>query len=1107
MPDVQQRLQTLAARWAQAQAAERANAQSYIIELCEALGVERPRPSGGGYQFEYPLRVVNRDGTETTNFVDLVKFECFLLEAKDEESGKSVDVLLRKAFGQARSYVANLPGAQPPYLMVLDVGKTLIVWDRWTGSYGGFSAGRVINLRTLHERDADIELLRDIWEQPAARDPRARAATVTEEIAATLAELASALERRGHNQEQVARYLIRVVFTMFAEDVGLLEGEPFRRAVDEVGLRGTAAEFSEALEELWAAMDEGRRFGLQKLLRFNGHFFKDRTTIPLSREDLTILRRAAEADWQHVEPTIFGTLLTRALDPRERHRLGAEYTPRAFIERVVRPTVEEPIRDRWTLVQAEVMQLRETGKARDRETAVQRLDAFHDWLRGLRFLDPACGSGNFLYVTLALVKQVELEVIRAREEVTGEHLLRIEEVNPAQFHGIEVKAWAREIAELTLWIGHHQFWRQHHDVQPPEPVLQDTGTLEHRDAVLLWDTVRHTPERDRPDPTPRLRHPVTGELVPDPDARLPHDEYVGARQAPWPEADFIVGNPPYLGGQRQRDVFGNGYVDALRCAYPGVPDAADYVMYWWHRAAEAVASKGTIRAGLITTNSITQTQNRAVIASAADRGARVTWAVPDHVWYDGADGAEVRVAMTVIAKDPPDARLVTVQKVERVRGDVPIISETRVPRLNADLTAHADVAGAVQHPLRANAGLSHRGMCLVGEGFVLEAAEAERLVVADPAYSEVVKPLRNGKDLTARPRGVYVIDFGVRTEVEAARFAVPFDLVRARVKPVRSANQRASYAQLWWRFAEPRPALRNAVAGLSRYIATSMTSKHRTFRFVPAQIVPDQGLVVVASDDAFVLGVLSSATHEAWALFSGGRMGVRHTPRYNNAVCFDPFPFPNACETGRTEISRVAMEIEAHRDAALARDPDVTLMKLYDVVAALRAGRPLSVAESRTYTAGACGILRDLHDELDRLVARAYGWGWPEPPTLVLERLVALHDVRVEDERRGEVGWLRPAYQAPRFGGQVAVQAPEELAFEATISEPAARPAWPTTVIEQIAALKAVAEAGPVSVEEAASRFVGARRELVARHLETLALMGELQQSPDGRYEALVVVA
>jgi len=654
------RLAELAERWAGRPASERANAQLYLIELCDALGVERPDPAGSGYQFEFPIRVVNPDGTESTNYVDLYKQGCFLLEAKDEEPGRSNELLLRKAFGQARSYVSHLPGQIPPYLLVLDVGRTLIVWDRWNGTYGGFNAGRRIDLTTLADRPEDIALLVDIWRDPEKRNPAKRAEAVTREVAERLAELASALEARGYPHERVARFLMRVVFTLFAEDVGLLPGEPFRKAIEEIGFHAPG-EFADALRLLWEAMDRGGPFGYHRLLRFNGHFFRDCDVIPLEPADLRILHRAASADWADVEPAIFGTLLVRALDPAERHRLGAEFTPRAYVERVVRPTIEEPVRERWTLVQAEVLQLREridaAGSPRTRQEltakALDRLHAFHRWLRSLRVLDPACGSGNFLYVALDTLKRIELEVFREIEQITGQHETRIEEVNPSQFHGIEVKLWARELAELTLWIGYHQWWKRTHGAaRPPEPVLVDTGTFEHRDAVLAWDDVVEDAARARPDPTPRIPHAVTGELVPDPDAKLQYFEYRGARQAPWPQAEFIVGNPPYMGRWRQREEFGDGYVDALRAAYPEVPEDADYVMYWWYRAAREVAGGRTIRAGMITTNTIRQKQQRGIIERAADHGARICWAIPDHPWVDETGSAAVRVSMTVIARDP-----------------------------------------------------------------------------------------------------------------------------------------------------------------------------------------------------------------------------------------------------------------------------------------------------------------------------------------------------------------------------------------------------------------------------------------------------------------------
>jgi hypothetical protein len=1098
-------LRALRDRWADTKAAERANAQSYLRELCEALGVPSPQPAGSGYEFELPVKLVTRDGTETQGFVDCYKAGHFILEAKDVQGGAS-DVALRRAYGQARQYAAHDPsGMAPPYLLVLDVAKTLLVYHRWGGTYQGFAAGHRIDLATLDQRRADIDLLRDIWTAPAKRDPRQHAQAVTKEIAAKLATLAGALEDRGFEPERVARFLMRVVFSCFAEDIDLLPREAFRQTVQRAGVEGDPVKFQRALETLWHAMDEGEMFGFESLLRFNGHFFKNAEALPLEKADIVLVLEAARADWKDVEPTIFGTLLTRALDPVERHRLGAEYTPRAFIERLVRPTVEEPVRERWTAVQVDVLQLRETGKPKDRAAAEQRLRDFLGWMHGLRVLDPACGSGNFLYVTMHVLKDIEYEVVRELEGLTGRHELRMEEIGPANFLGIEIKPWAREIAELTLWIGFHQFWKRHHAVQPPEPVLMDTGTLELRDAVLAWDAVRHVPEKDRLDPTPRIIHPVTGELVPDPMAMLPYMEHVGARPAPWPEADFIVGNPPYLGSNRQREVFGDGYVTALRGAYPELPDSADYVTYWWRRAADAVASGRAIRAGLITTNSITQAQNREVIAEAATRGARVTWAIADHVWYDGADSAAVRVAMTVISKNPPNARLVRVEAVDRASDGVVVIGEVRVLRLNADLTAHADVAGAARHPLHANKSIAHRGVCLVGEGFVLSAEEAQRLVAQEPTYSDVIRPLRNGKDITARARGVFVIDFGLRSEHEAMRYAVPFDIVRSLVKPAREANNDRGRAANWWRFGRTNEHLRSAIAGLPRYIATSMTSKHRTFRFLASDIVPDQGLVIVASDDPYVLGILSSSIHEAWAFAAGGRMGVGHTPRYNNALCFDPFPFPQASNSQNERIGRLATEIEAHRDAALARDPEVTLARLYDVVAALRAGRPLSASEARTHRSGACGLLRDLHEQLDSAVAAAYGWSWPEPPALVLERLVALHATRSGEEAAGTVKWLRPDYQRARFGmmsdssdSPISLDLLEpEDSGDAAVSTPSP---WPPDAIGQITVLRTMAAMAPVSIEEAMQRLVGAKRDIVGRHLETLAMLGEVRDVGSGRY-------
>ncbi len=1100
------RLQALAEAWTGAVVTERSAFQTWMLAFCDALGVPGPNPPSADHQFELPVSVVERDGRETTNFIDYWKAGHCALEAKATDVPETNDQPLRKAFGQVRNYVSHVKGPLPPFLMVVDVPRTLIVWDRWSGQYGGFPAGRRIPLATLHQRPEDISLLQDILANPAARDPRGKAQAVSREIAAKLAELSAAFEDRGHDPEQVARFLMRCVFCFFAEDVELLPKGLFKKTLETARTAGGPDRVAQVLSSLWRTMDQGGSFGADLIHRFNGHFFQTVEALPLEPGDVSLLIEAAAFDWSRVEPSIFGTLLVRALDPEERHRLGAEYTPREYIERLVEPTVVEPLRERWTAVQAAVLQLTdETGKKparieRDRKEAVKELRDYHAWLRGLRFLDPACGSGNFLYVTMAAVKRIELEVFAELERVghkdrksdhRGQLEQVLEEVHPRQFHGIEVKPWAREIAELTLWIGYHQFWRETHGGRtPPDPILEDTGTIECRDAVLAWDEIVHRPEKDRPDPTPRIRHPVTGELVPDPEAKLPYYEYVGARQAEWPEADFIVGNPPYVGNKRMRHALGDGYVEALRAAYPEIPEGADLVMYWWHTAAQKIAGAEAIRSGLITTNSITQPTHQPIIGRAQRGGAVVLWAVPDHPWTDEVDGAAVRVAMTVTGRSPAMVRW------SEVSADGSIAKVVTTLRLNDALSPLADVARAAATALVANSGLCWQGYKIVGSGFLLQPDEGMRLSGLRPD-GDVIRPWIAGRDLQQRHRGLHVIDFGLLDEVHARRFSVAFDIVRTRVKPDRDSNRDRGFREMWWRFGRPRPALREALEGLPRFIVTSEVAKHRVFGLIQVESAIDGSIIAVASDSPFIMGVLSSQPHVEWSLASAGRMGVGNDPRYFTGASFDPFPFPDPSPDLRDRIGAVAERLDAHRKAAIARDERVTMTGMYNVVAKLRSGEALTPKERAIHEVAACGVLKDLHDELDALVAEAYGWPWPMEREEILERLVLLHDERVEEEKAGRIRWLRPEYQIPRFAPDTA---PAELDLppskkaksSASSDAPIGKVTWPATAVEQLAAVKGVASRLGADVGTVQAAFEGADRALVQRHLETLVVMGEV---------------
>jgi hypothetical protein len=538
-----------------------------------------------------------------------------------------------------------------------------------------------------------------------------------------------------------------------------------------------------------------------------------------------------------------------------------------------------------------------------------------------------------------------------------------------------------------------------------------------------------------------------------------------------------------------REALGDGYVDALRSTLADIPETADFVMYWWSAGAARVATGATFRAGFITTNSIVQPFNRAVIAASRSAGAEVIWVIRDHPWVEDADGAAVRVTLTVLGPSRATASAIVVS----VDEEGATIHERMVPRLNDDLTSTADVSTASRMHLLASEGLSSPGVKLHGPGFIVPADEAAEILTTNPTHAAVVRPYVNARDVLQNSRQAYVIDFGLRSEAAAREFPVAFDIVRNRVMPDRSANPRSAYRENWWRFGEPRSELRASIAGLSRFIVTPVTAKHRVFMFIPGEIVADDALIAIATAEAHHLGVLSSHIHACWAGASGTTLEDR--PRYIKTRCFDPFPFPDPSAALRETIGSLAEKLDQHRKDAIARDERVTMTKMYNVVEKLRSGEALTTKERAMHEVAACGILKDMHDELDALVAEAYGWPWPMEREEILERLVVLHGERVAEEARGQIRWLRPEYQIPRF-------APDHVPARLDLPEAVAGPApiaWPATAVDQLGALKALVERGSVSVAEAVAGFVGADPRLVERHLETLAMLGEVRED-GGRF-------
>lgn len=836
----------------------------------------------------------------------------------------------------------------------------------------------------------------------------------------------------------------------------------------------------------------------------------------LTAPQLELLIEASSALWRDVEPAIFGTLLERALDPVERHKLGAHYTPRAYVERLVLPTIMEPLRAEWDAVRAAALAEMHSGKPAD---AVATVREYLQHLCHVRILDPACGSGNFLYVALEHMKRLEGEVLAFLRDL-GERQTELMTVDPHQFLGIEVNPRAAAIADLVLWIGYLQWHlRTRAKELIPEPVIHKFHNIDCRDAVLVWDAVEELKDVDgqpvtRWDGRTMKPHPVTGELVPDETARVAVMKYINPRKAEWPQADYIVGNPPFLGTKRMRLYLGDGYVEALRATFSDViEDNADLVLYWWHFAAEAVCKGNANRFGLITTNSISQAFNRRVISHWLEAGIQIKFAIPDHPWVDSATTAAVRIAMTCCeSASGALARLVEVvsESDNDAAGEALVeLKTTEVDRIHADLRIGADISDAP--PLSANDGISGMGVALHGAGFILTPDDASRFRTYGAG---VIKSYLGGRDLQKQPRERYLIDFSFLSEAEASRAnPAAFQHVIDHVKPERDVNRRDSIRRLWWRFGWERPLVRKALGGISRFIATTETSKHRAFQFVGAEVLPDHMIVVIALEDAYFLGVLSSRIHVLWSLEAGGRLGVGNDPRYNKTRCFAPFPFPVASAGQRQRIRDLAERLDAHRKQQQAAHPDLTLTGMYNVLEKLRSSEPLTAKEKTIHEQGLVSVLKQLHDDLDAAVFEAYDWPVTLTDEEILERLVALNAERAAEEERGLIRWLRPEFQNPA-GGKGAVQKQLDVEEDEETAKPAKKkPAkaaaakkqpWPKKLAEQAAAVAQALQAAkkPVTPADVGQVFMRANSDDVVRLLEMLAAIGKARTIKGGKYVA-----
>jgi hypothetical protein len=920
-------------KWAASTQSESATAQEHFIDLCRLLNEQTPNeadPTGDIFAFEKGAKKPDGDG-----FADVWLKGHFAWEYK----GKHKDLGI--AYKQVQTYREAL--GNPPLLVVSDIER-FEVHTNWTNTEtwiyhfrnADIALDEPVEVSTYGGPAADaprltaLQVLKALFEEPDRLKPLRTTEQITQEAAKLFGRITDDLRKWKVEDMRIARFVTRVMFCMFATDVGLLPRETFSEVINVN--KDDPAAFRENLSALFEVMRKGGKFLMHPVPYFNGRLFED-SDVPheIHGQHVRLLEDLNSVNWADVEPSIFGTLFERVIDPAQRRRIGAHYTSRADIELIVQPVLMAPLRREWEQIKAAAHDLSENAASRrlKPETLDRRiagaLQTFHDRLATIRVLDPACGSGNFLYVSLALLKALEKEVIAF---AASYDIPLSPRVHPRQLLGIETSEYARELASIVIWIGYLQ-WK-HRNVIPFEdetPILQPLDQIELRDAI------------------------VDGSDSGQP--RIPD----------WPEADVVVGNPPFLGGKLLRTHLGDEYVDRLFAAWDEkVARESDLCCYWFEQGRRAIESGRAKRVGLLATQAIRGGANRRVLQRIKETGD-IFYAQADRKWIQ--DGVAVRVSMVGFDDGSEKVRLLNEEK-----GDAPehaLGRAQRVPYINANLTHQADVTKARR--LKENVGISFMGDTKVGPFEIPESLARQFLAKPNPhgkPNSQVVRPWVNGLDITRRPRRMWIIDFPPGTsESDAALYEAPFEHAKEHVKPMRAVAKSGDATGVpWWIHQRPRPDMRQAMRRVHRYIGTPRLTKFRFFVWLAPEVLPDAQLILFARDDDYFFGVLHSRVHEVWALALGTQLESR--PRYTPTTCFDTFPLPHASPEQQTAIAEAAKELDRLRQGWLNPPEDSiapselkkrTLTNLYNQ-------RPTWLANA--------------HRKLDEAVFAAYGW--PEAP-------------------------------------------------------------------------------------------------------------------------------
>lgn len=930
-------------KWHASTLKERSASQSHFNDLCKLLGVENPTdadPKGEWYCFE-------RGASKTAGgegWADVWKRGHFGWEYK----GKRKD--LTAAYAQLQQYAVALEN--PPLLVVSDMDR-IIIHTNWTNTVSEVHSITLEELRDAKKRD----LLKAVFTEPERLKPQKTIDALTREVADKFAGLAQRLRDEGHDPQAVAHFVNRLVFCMFAEDINFLPRHIFSQILDRSKTKPEIA--TSMLSQLFAAMRSGGLFGVDEIEWFNGGLFDDDTALPLTRTDIKLIGEAAAYDWSDIDPSIFGTLFERGLDPAKRSQLGAHYTDPEKIMMIVRPVIIEPLWREWEAVKAQISRPKTSEKKRK-----ELLFGFLERLRQFRVLDPACGSGNFLYLALLALKDIEHRVnLEAEAMGLGR---QFPSVGPEAVHGIELNLYAAELARVTIWIGEIQWMRKNGFDVSRKPILKPLKNIEHRDALLNQD----------------------------------------GTETEWPKVDAIIGNPPFLGAKLMYRRLGRPETEKLRGVFSDrLNGFTDLVCYWFEKSRAMILAGHTKRVGLVATKSISKNTNLPVLINIA-RDCVIFDAWSNEPWV--IDGAAVRVSIVCFGSKS--------ESYHRIE-----LNQTPVNIINPDLTSGVNIT--VAKNLREN-----KDTCFVGiqKSGPLEidgpTARAWMGLPANPngqKNSDVLKPYWNGDDIVGRPRDVWLVDFpSDLSEADASLFEKPFEAISTApydppedmrlLKDVR-ALARDEHARIkWWSPYWNRPEMREKISSLSRYLVTPMTAEHRVFYWLKFPILPDNNLVVVTREDDEHFGILSSKFHEVWTTARGNRMGAGNQRRYNGSSVYETFAFPKGLEPNRkaseygnphaAKIATAAKRLNELRENWL--NPPDLVKRVPEIIP----GYPDRVLPSgvaakvelakRTLTNlynARPAWLANAHAELDTAVADAYGLPADLCDDEILKRLLALN--------------------------------------------------------------------------------------------------------------------